>query len=142
MDFDTCDDSTSIEASVRAYDPAMASLASYRALFDLSHNNAVVIGAGSGIGEACAWALAAHGANVTCADLSPDSASAVAAAIEADGGKTNSTGVDITDAASLVAMFDSDVDVRTVVITPSINVRKPLLEMTEEEFASVVDLNL
>ena len=50
----------------------MISLADHRALFDLTGRAAIVIGAGSGIGEAAARALAAHGADVLCADIAPD----------------------------------------------------------------------
>ena len=37
-------------------------------LFRLDGRRAVVVGAGSGIGQAIALGLAAHGADVTCAD--------------------------------------------------------------------------
>lgn len=124
------------------YDSDMASLANYRSLFDLSHKTAVVIGAGSGIGEACAWALAAHGATVTCADLALDRAAAVASGITDDGGSAVATQVDIADAESVAALFGSGANFDIMVCTPSINVRKPLLDMTDDEFASVVDLNL
>jgi NAD(P)-dependent dehydrogenase (short-subunit alcohol dehydrogenase family) len=46
----------------------------YRKLFDISGRVAVVIGAGSGIGESAAKGLAAHGAFVVCADLHQQSA--------------------------------------------------------------------
>ena len=119
----------------------MGNLAEYRSLFDMTGSRAAIIGAGSGIGEACSWALAAHGAHVVCADIGLDAAEATAAEIGADGGNASAAHTDITDAASLADLFSAD-RIDTVVITPSINVRKPLLEMTEDEFAMVVDLNL
>lgn len=119
----------------------MTSLAEYRALFDLAGTQAVVIGAGSGIGEATARALAAHGAAVTCADLDVGTALATADSIDAEGGAATAAAVDITETASVEALFTSG-RVDTAVITPSINVRKQLLDMSEEEFARVVDLNL
>ncbi|RIK30822.1 MAG: 3-oxoacyl-ACP reductase, partial [Chloroflexi bacterium] len=42
---------------------------SWHTLFDLSGHHALVVGAGSGIGQAAAQGLAAFGAQVTCADL-------------------------------------------------------------------------
>lgn len=120
----------------------MPTLAQYRQLFDLSDRRAVVIGAASGIGEASARALAAHGAVVRCADLNGEAADAVAAAIRAEGGEADATGVDITDSDMLRSLFDELGSVDILLCTPSINVRKPLLEMSEEEFSRVVDLNL
>ncbi len=120
----------------------MTSLAEYRQLFDLSGRRAVVIGAASGIGEASARALAAHGASVMCADLNGEAADAVAAAIRAEGGEADAAAADITDSRMLNRLFDEVGSVDVLVCTPSINVRKPLLEMSEDEFTRVVDLNL
>ncbi len=52
----------------------------YGRLFSLAGRRAAVIGAGSGIGRACAEGLAAQGAEVTCADLDLAAAAATAAA--------------------------------------------------------------
>ena len=41
----------------------------YRSMFDLAGKTALVVGAGSGIGEASAQGLAAFGARVVCADV-------------------------------------------------------------------------
>ena len=46
----------------------------YRALFDLSRNVALVVGGGSGIGEAGAEGMAAHGAQLLVADVNADDA--------------------------------------------------------------------
>ena len=43
----------------------------YKNLFNLDGRVAVVIGAGSGIGQSAAKGLAAHGAFVVCADVQP-----------------------------------------------------------------------
>ena len=55
----------------------------YKKLFDLTGKQALVVGAGSGIGEAAAMGLAAHGAHVICGDLNLDGARRVVEAIEA-----------------------------------------------------------
>ena len=44
----------------------------YTRAFRLDGRRALVVGAGSGIGRASAWALAAHGATVLCADRDGD----------------------------------------------------------------------
>ena len=46
----------------------------YRSMFDLSGKTALVVGAGSGIGEAGAQGLAAFGAHVVCADVNAEAA--------------------------------------------------------------------
>ncbi len=120
----------------------MSTLATYKNLFDLSGKRALVIGAGSGIGRAAALGLAAHGAEVICADLKQDSASASANAISEQGGMASSAVVDLNREQTVSELFDKLNSLDVLVCTPSINVRKPLLEVTAEEFDRVVGLNL
>ncbi len=108
----------------------------YRALFDLSGKHALVIGAGSGIGEAVAQGLAAFGARVTCADVNLEAAERVAEGI----GETAQ--LDVTDAEQVREVVGAMPGLEILISTPSINVRKPLLDYTEAEFERVVSLNL
>jgi len=117
----------------------MSDLQSYRDLFDLSGRNALVIGAGSGIGKAGAEALAAFGAGVLCADIDAEAAAVTAAGITAGGGAASNAAVDIGDPASVESVV-AEPDI--VVSTPAINVRKKMLSLSDEEFRRVVDLNL
>ena len=120
----------------------MSGLDPYRALFDLSGRRAVVIGAGSGIGRAGALGLAAHGASVICADMSATAAGDVAAEIRNDGGQAESATVDVADVASVAAFFEGVGSHDILVTTPAINVRKRLLDLTDDEFRRVVSVNL
>ena len=114
----------------------------YKKLFDLTGKQALVVGAGSGIGEAAAHGLAAHGAHVICGDLNVDAAQKVAADINAAGGKAEALAFDMRDGAPSSRAIAALPDLDMLVSTPAINVRKPLLDMTEEEFDRVVSLNL
>ena len=111
-------------------------------LFDLHGKTAAIIGGGSGIGKAVALGAAAQGAAVVVLDANPPAAKAVAAKI--DGG--SAAPLDIRDAAAVNAAFDAIVSQRggldIVVCTPSINVRKPILQYTGDDFDRVVAVNL
>jgi len=120
----------------------MSRLDSYRNLFSVEGKRIVVIGAGSGIGEAGALALAAHGAEVLCADLSQESANRVSAEIVEGGGTASAATVDVGDAASIHALFDGFGTPDALITTPAINVRKRLLEVSEEEFLRVLSVNM
>jgi NAD(P)-dependent dehydrogenase (short-subunit alcohol dehydrogenase family) len=67
-------------------------------LFDLSGQVAVVTGAGSGIGQACAARLAQAGARVLCADLDGPAAESTAAGLESAGRTAAAVSVDVRDA--------------------------------------------
>jgi NAD(P)-dependent dehydrogenase (short-subunit alcohol dehydrogenase family) len=120
----------------------MSVLDEYRSLFDLGGRRALVIGAGSGIGRAGALGLAAHGAEVVCADVSSEAASAVATEITDSGSSARALTVDVSDPDSVESLFATAGDLDVVVTTPAINVRKRLLDVTPDEFQRVVDVNL
>lgn len=114
----------------------------YRALFDLTGKVALVVGAGSGIGQASAEGLAAFGAHVHCADVNLEAAQATANGIREAGYTADAHHIDIRDTESIRQVLAQTGPVDVLVSTPSINVRKPLLEISDEEFERVVGLNL
>jgi len=111
--------------------------------FRLDGKIAVVVGAGSGIGAAVAAGAASQGATLVCADVDEAAAARVARRI---GDAASAACLDILDGQAVAHSFDrffsehGRLDV--VVCTPGINVRKPILEYTGEEFDRVVALNL
>src|SRR6478736_4470297 len=105
----------------------------------------MVIGAGSGIGEAIALGCARQGARVVCLDMNEEAAARVAAQAVAEGGAAESRALDIRDAAAVDAAF-AEVD-RThgadiAICTPSINVRKPILDYTDADLDRVLEVNI
>ena len=115
----------------------------YETIFRLDDRVAVVIGAGSGIGEAAAKGLAAHGALVVCADAREESAEQTAGAI---GDRAKAHTVDITKTESVEKLFRNVVDqyqrLDIVVTTPGVNVRKHIAVYEDAEFDRVIELNL
>jgi NAD(P)-dependent dehydrogenase (short-subunit alcohol dehydrogenase family) len=113
-------------------------MADYADLFRLDGRVALVVGAGSGIGAACAAGLGAFGAKVLCADVREDAAEATAATIDG----ASHLRLDIADPASVVAAGRSVGAPDVLVTTPSLNVRKRIVDYTDAELDRVVDLNL
>jgi NAD(P)-dependent dehydrogenase (short-subunit alcohol dehydrogenase family) len=109
----------------------------YDKLFRLDGRRAVVVGAGSGIGRECAQALSAHGAEVVCADRDADTA---AQSARLAGG--SSYQLDVLDTAAVTRAAAELGDVDVLVFTAATNVRKRLLDYSQEEFDRVVGLNL
>jgi NAD(P)-dependent dehydrogenase (short-subunit alcohol dehydrogenase family) len=114
----------------------------YRSMFDLTGRTALVVGAGSGMGEAGAQGLAAFGARVFCADLNAAAAQNTAEQIRSEGGEAEALELDITDSNSVRVAAERVGTPDVLITTPSINVRKALLDVTDEEFDRVVELNL
>src|SRR5262245_16278938 len=110
----------------------------YEKLFRLDERVAVVIGAGSGIGQAAARGLATHGAFVICADARLEAAEATARELQ----HGSAALVDVTQAESVRQTFQTVMQehgrLDIVVTTPAINVRKPLLDYRDEEFDRVI----
>ncbi len=115
---------------------------SYKNLFSLEGKTAVVVGAASGIGQAAAKGLADFGAKVIVADMNLEGANATAQMIREAGGLAEVRIANLTDASSVEALFEGLEKVDVLVCTPAINVRKRLLDYTDEEFDKVVNLNL
>jgi NAD(P)-dependent dehydrogenase (short-subunit alcohol dehydrogenase family) len=111
-------------------------------IFDLSGKTAAIIGGGSGIGEAVAIGAARQGAGVVVLDADEAAAQAVAARIPG----ADAAALDIGDSANVNAALDTIARDRgridIVICTPSINVRKPILQYTSEDFDRVVAVNL
>lgn len=115
-------------------------------MFRLDNHTTLVLGAGSGIGEAVAVACAKHGSRVFCADVNVEAAERVARAIETSGSVARFAGCDITDGAQVNAVHESAAAwggrLDGVVCTPGINVRKPIAQYTDDELDRVVRTNI
>jgi NAD(P)-dependent dehydrogenase (short-subunit alcohol dehydrogenase family) len=121
-------------------------LTDYRKLFDLTGKTAVVLGAASGIGKSSAEALAGLGASVVCADRAREGAEATAAGIRAQGGVAESAACDAANAADVAALatvvMKKFPQLDIAVTTPGLNIRKTILDYTEEDLDRVINLNI
>lgn len=115
-------------------------------MFRLDNRVVAVVGAGSGIGEAVARGAATQGAHVVCVDIGAEAAHATAERIRGAGGAADAVAVDITDSAAVDAALERVARDRgrldALVCTPAINVRKKIVNYTDEEFDRVVRVNL
>jgi len=111
-------------------------------IYDLTGKVAAVIGGASGIGEAVTLGAVKQGATVVCLDIKQETAAKVA---EQAGG-IDSGELDIRDGAAVDRVLDGIVQkhgqLDIVICTPSINVRKKILDYQDEELARVLDVNI
>lgn len=112
-----------------------------------AHKVALVTGGGSGIGAACARALAGGGARVALADVRVEAAQQVADEIRRAGGQATAVQADVSDPASVEAMVRAavgvfgglDVAVNNAGIAGEAN---PVAELSVEGWQQVIGTNL
>ncbi|HET6501394.1 MAG TPA: SDR family NAD(P)-dependent oxidoreductase [Amycolatopsis sp.] len=107
---------------------------------------AIVTGAGSGIGRACAVRLARDGAPIAVLDRDGAAAAETVARVEAVGGKGSAFEVDVTDEAGVSDAVDA-LSARhgppgVLVNCAGIAIRKGLFETTVTEWKRVIEVNL
>lgn len=108
----------------------------------LDGKRALVTGASRGIGLASAAALADAGAHVTLVARSKDDLAEAAAAIEAAGGSAEALPLDILDAGGVRATLAARGHFDVLVNAAGCNRPRTFLDVTEEEFDAVMDLNV
>lgn len=115
-------------------------------LFRIDDKIIAVVGAGSGIGQAVATGAARQGGRVVCLDVKSDAAEATALHIRTEGGQATAATLDIVDGHATDRVLNEIAAdfgrLDGLICTPSINVRKKLLDYAEDEFDRVVRLNL
>jgi len=113
-------------------------------LFDLSGQVAIVTGAARGLGRALAVGLAAAGAKVALADVLD--LSHILAQIEDAGGEAIAVPTDVRDRAQVTRLVAETMErfgtVDILVNNAGINLIRPTLETSEEDWDLVLDVNL
>lgn len=115
-------------------------------LFDLSGRTALVTGSSRGLGRAMAEGLARAGARVIINGTAADRVAATAEALRVEGFAADGVAFDITDEAAIVGAFErfdaQGIAVDILVNNAGIQLRKPMVELTTEEWHKVIKTNL
>lgn len=110
--------------------------------FDLSGKRALVAGASSGIGLACAVALGQAGADVTLTARSADKLKAVVDSMKVAGLAAQSFKMDVSDIAATQAQVAQNGPYDILVNSAGLARHSPAIETTEADFDAVSALNL
>jgi 3-oxoacyl-[acyl-carrier protein] reductase len=114
--------------------------------YDLTGRVAVVTGAASGIGQACAALLCAAGAAVVCADLDEQGACATAASLTQAGGRALGRRVDVSvpdEVDAVVSSTESELGRLDIMANVAgIIVTSPVMDTDDHELARVLAVNL
>lgn len=111
----------------------------------LSGQIAIVTGGGSGLGEVIAHRLASDGATVVVADIDGPAAQIVADAVVAHGQNAVAVTCDVTKAADVDAMVREAAGlgrIGVLVLSAAIESMVPLIDLSDDEWDSVLDVNL
>ena len=114
--------------------------------FRLDGRTAVVTGSTRGLGRAFALALAEAGANIVVVGRDAEAAAETTAALAATGARTLTVLADVTVRADLERVLSDSVEefarVDVLVNNAGACVHRPALQVTDEEWRSVLDVNL
>lgn len=107
---------------------------------------AIVTGAASGIGRGIALRFAKEGVNVVVADVNLDGAKEVAKEIEKLGRKALALKVDVSSSGDVDQMVKTTIEkfgkLDILVNNAGVIVMKPIVDMTEDDWDRVLDVNL
>jgi NAD(P)-dependent dehydrogenase (short-subunit alcohol dehydrogenase family) len=113
---------------------------------DLSGKTAIVTGGNQGIGFAIAQGLARHGAHTIIANRRAEQGVAAAQLLLDEGLSAAAIHADVSDGASVQHLVDSVIErhghIDILVNSAAVIVRKPVEELTEDEWQWVMDINV
>ena len=115
-------------------------------MFNLQGKVALVTGARRGMGRTHVLALAAQGAKVVITDIDLNECEVVAEEVKAGGGETMCFKLDVSNKAEVEDVVNEVIKkfgrLDILVNNAGIYASKPFLEMSEEEWSRMIDINL
>lgn len=110
--------------------------------FRLDNKTALIAGASSGIGLACAVALADAGAEVVLASRNIEALQKASDAIKLKGNSVEAVQLDIADTDAIELFFKNQKPFDILVNSAGMGCHSPSLETSTEDFDEVMDVNL
>lgn len=112
-------------------------------MFDLTGQCAIVTGGSRGLGREMATALAEHGAEVLlCSRQGAEAEDTAAAIAAATGRRVRGVQADVTESADVSALVDAALSmtgrIDILINNAGAGLRKPLLELTDQEWSRII----
>lgn len=124
----------------------MTSFDTYRKMYDLEGEVAMIAGGAGGIGSAISEGLAAYGATVVICGRTGHKCEALAEEIHAAGGKAWGTGLEVTDREQVRSLVSDAIDrfghIDILINCVGTHIEAPAEEYTEEDWDFIFDVNL
>ena len=110
--------------------------------FSLTGKRALVTGASSGIGQACAVAVAEAGAHVVCVARGIDKLQATVDEMTSNGWSAEGLPLDLSDLTALTDTLKSQAPFDVIVNAAGLARHGPALDTTTDDYDAVMDLNV
>ena len=103
---------------------------------------ALVTGAGRGLGEGCALALAESGAELILVSRTESEINLVKEKIESKGGKAKAIACDVTDTNSIQDLIKDEERIDILMNNAGSNIPEPFIEVSEENLDFLININV
>ena len=103
---------------------------------------ALVTGAGRGLGEGCALALAESGAELILVSRTESEINLVKEKIESKGGKAKALACDVTDTNSIQDLIKDEERIDILMNNAGSNIPEPFIEVSEENLDFLININV